>query len=135
VNEETYGTLFLLYDYTHRIRPASASGQPASEYVRKRILWKFYDYERTDEKVTIDVFPAITYDQTRDGLRKWAFLWRAFRYETGPDGRKLDLLFIPLLRTGAAPPAKDASAAPRASLPAPPAGTNACGPARGKGVG
>jgi hypothetical protein len=57
-----------------------------------------YHYEREKDDVSVDVFPAITYDRTRDGMRKWSFLWRAFRYETGPDGTKLDLLFIPLVR-------------------------------------
>jgi hypothetical protein len=28
-----------------------------------------------------------------------SFLWRAFRYERDPEGRTLDLLFIPVLRS------------------------------------
>ena len=35
-----------------------------------------------------------------DGYRKISFLWRLFRYERKPDGKTLDLLFLPVMRTG-----------------------------------
>lgn len=102
--EDTYGTFLMLYDYQTTRRPASTDKQLPVDYVRRRLLWKFCDYERSDDNVTLDLFPGITYDRTQEGLRKWAFLWRVFRYETGPDGRKLDLLFVPLLRSPAGRP-------------------------------
>ena len=69
-----------------------------SDYARRRLLWKVWDYERRDGRVEVDAFPFITYDRAPDA-RRMSFLWRAFRYERDPEGRTLDLLFIPLMRS------------------------------------
>lgn len=103
--DETFGSLLLfLYDYRTTSKPSSKAGAPPEEYVRRRVLWRFWHYERQNETISVDVFPAITYDRGGDGYRRWAFLWRAFRYESGPEGKAVDFLFVPLLRQHRAPP-------------------------------
>ncbi len=102
--DETYGSILLcLYNFKSALKPKPEANQPQEVHIRNQILWRFYHFERNNEDVSVDIFPAITYDRTRDGFRRWAFLWRAFRYERGPEGRKLDLLFVPLMRSPAAP--------------------------------
>ena len=98
--DEKFGSLLLcLYDFNSTMKTnAAATGSSTSEHIRKQILWRLYHYERNNNDVSVDIFPAITYDRTSDGFKRWSFLWRAFRYETGPEGKKLDLLFIPLRR-------------------------------------
>lgn len=92
--------LLLLYDFQRRTAPEKESGE-ARSYVRRRVLWRVVHYERDHKDVSVDVFPAITYDRREDGLRQFSFLWRLVRYETSSDGkRKLDLLFLPLIRKG-----------------------------------
>ena len=91
--------VWLLYDYKREIKPA-APDSAARDYTRARVLWRLWHYERENGNVTMDAFPAITYDRRTDGFKRTAFLWRLFRYERDPDGaRKLDLLFVPLLRS------------------------------------
>jgi hypothetical protein len=90
--------LLFLYDYHHKIK-SSGPEQGQDDYTRARVLWRLWHYEKSNDDVSVDVFPAITYDRKKDGYRKMSFLWRFFRYESGSKGRKLDLLFIPLLRT------------------------------------
>jgi hypothetical protein len=88
----------LLYDHKHEKNPATKD-EPTTDYVRRRILWRLWHYERLNGDVSIDIFPAITYDTKTNGFHKVSFLWRLFRYEKGPKGKKLDLLFIPLIRS------------------------------------
>ena len=83
--------LWLLYDYQRRERPKK-------EEVRARVLWRLWHYERKNGNVEMDMFPAITYRRSPDGRKRIAFLWRFFRYERTDEGKKLDLLFIPLMR-------------------------------------
>jgi hypothetical protein len=92
----------LLYDYRHEVRPARDSKNGGTnDYTRARVLWRLWHYERLNGNVSVDVFPAITYDHKTDGFKKSSFLWRCYRYERAADGaKKLDLLFIPLIRTG-----------------------------------
>ncbi|MBN1673528.1 MAG: hypothetical protein JXR37_20955 [Kiritimatiellae bacterium] len=90
--------LFFLYDYLRRIRPSDAEGEGPDDYRRARVLWRVWHYERSNGDVSLDVFPAITYDRKQDGFKKVSFLWRFFRYERGKDGTKLDVLFIPVKR-------------------------------------
>lgn len=69
------------------------------ESVRRRLLWKAWDYRRTDDRVEVDIFPFITYDRSPDGGHETSFLWRFFRYGKDTTGRaSLDILFVPLLR-------------------------------------
>lgn len=98
--DETFGSFLLcLYNYKNRMKTNEVTaGTSSTEQVRKQILWRFYHYERNNKDVSVDIFPAITYDRTADGFKRWSFLWRAFRYERGPEGKKLDLLFIPIMR-------------------------------------
>lgn len=70
----------------------------ARDYLRRRVLWRLWHYERSDGDVSVDAFPAITWDARRDGFRKFSFCWRLLRYERGPDGRKVDFCFLPLWR-------------------------------------
>ena len=91
-----HSLLWFLYD-----RRQEAGTQRKHAYVRHRVLWRLYHYEKLDGNVSVDMLPGITYDARTDGFRKTSFLWRVFRWEKAPDGaRKLDLLFIPLLREG-----------------------------------
>lgn len=99
--------LLLLYDYKHTSRSVQLESKK-EDYVRSRVLWRLWHYERSDDDVTLDIFPTITYDRRNDGFRKFSFLWRFVRYENGPDGAKFDFLFIPFYRSGkpAARPSK-----------------------------
>jgi hypothetical protein len=92
----------LLYDYRHEVGPARGTKSGGTnDYTRARVLWRLWHYERLNGDVSVDVFPAITYDRKTDGYKKTSFLWRFYRYERAAAGsRKLDLLFIPLMRTG-----------------------------------
>lgn len=97
--DETFGSLLLLlYHYRTTLTPVVQAGAQPRETVSKRVLWWLWNYQRDNDMVSVDVFPGITYDAGADGFRKWSFLWRAFRYEKGPGGKKLDLLYIPLMR-------------------------------------
>jgi len=88
--------LLLLYDYKRTIRQQKE--EESSDYTRARILWRLWHYERANGDVSVDVFPGITYDRKKNGFKKFSFLWRLIRYEKGPDGKKVDLLFLPLVR-------------------------------------
>ena len=92
--------LFRLYDYRHEVEPSPVAGPVATnDYTRSRVLWRLWHYERLNGNVSVDVFPAFTYDHKTDGFRKASFLWRVFRFERAPEGNsKLDILFIPLKR-------------------------------------
>jgi len=95
--------LWKLYDVKKELSQASGD-VPAHDYVRRRVLWRFWHYERLNGELSVDSFPFITYDRKPDGFRKTSFAWRVFRYEKHPDGtRKLDLLFVPLWRRQADP--------------------------------
>ncbi|MGI5868347.1 MAG: hypothetical protein ACOX9C_02735 [Kiritimatiellia bacterium] len=86
--------LLFLYDCRHESKPAEQH-----DYVRRRVLWRLWHYERLNGDVSMDMFPAITWDSRQNGYRKASFLWRLFRYEKDPEGRKkLDILFIPFMR-------------------------------------
>lgn len=72
---------------------------PALDYVRRRVLWRVWHYERRNGDVSVDLFPFITRDSRADGFRKTSFLWRFYRYERAPDGKVArDLLFVPIWR-------------------------------------
>jgi hypothetical protein len=91
---ENRSVLLFLYDSELEHRPAENH-----EYVRRRVLWHLWHYERLNGDVSMDLFPAITWDRRKDGFSKTSFLWRLFRYEKNPaTGTKLDILFIPLMR-------------------------------------
>jgi hypothetical protein len=90
--------LLWLYDYQHKVNPVAGQPGATNDYVRSRVLWRVWHHERTNGDVSVDLFPGITYDRKRDGFKKVSFLWRLFRYENGKDGRKLDLLYIPVVR-------------------------------------
>ncbi len=96
------GSLLLwLYDYTRAVQPPAQAAAGANDYTRARVLWRLWHYERLNGEVSVDVFPGFTFDRKNDGFKKFSWLWRFFRYERDKDGgKKLDLLFIPLLRSG-----------------------------------
>jgi hypothetical protein len=97
-NETSGSLLLLLYDYMRTVTPKASAPDEKDVCVRTRVLWRLWHYERVNNDVSVDVFPAITYDRQGTTLRKASFLWRLFRYERGPDGRKVDLLFLPVVR-------------------------------------
>lgn len=102
--EEQTRLLFLLYSSRHESTPLATAPGGTNEYVRRSVLWRAWHYERLNGDVTADVFPFITYDARKDGFRKHSFLWRLYRWERDAEGRrKLDLLFIPILRDRPAP--------------------------------
>ncbi|MFC1806278.1 hypothetical protein ACFL09_04775, partial [Planctomycetota bacterium] len=88
-----------LYDWQRRDGRERWDDQQYHEYVRSRILWRVMHYERLDGDRSLDAFPFITWDRKEDGSRHVSFFWRLFRNERGADGgRKLDVLFVPLVR-------------------------------------
>ena len=90
--------LLWLWDTKRELAPAGRSGA-RHEYIRTRVLWRLWHYERLNGDVGVDLFPGFTFDRKSDGYKKISWLWRVFRYERGADGsRKLDVLFIPLRR-------------------------------------
>lgn len=89
--------LWLLYDYRYEMRGADKA--QVNRYTRRRILWRLWHYERLNNEVSVDIFPAITYDRKENGFKRVSFLWKLFRYEREPDGnRKLHFFFIPLMK-------------------------------------
>jgi hypothetical protein len=97
----TNGALFLLlYDFKHELKPAPLTRPgAASDYTRARVLWRLWHYERLNGDVSVDVFPAFTYDHKTDGFKKISFLWRFLRYERSATGaKKANVLFVPLSR-------------------------------------
>ena len=86
--------LMLLYNGKHR-----SDRVKDTSYTSHRVLWKLWDWEDENGDVALDVFPGFTYDSKKNGYRKTSFLWRFFRYENDPEeGKKVDLLFIPVWR-------------------------------------
>ena len=94
---ETFSALCFLYDWRRESIP-----EESHDYVRRRVLWRLYHYERLNGDESTDIFPAITWDRRKDGYRKASFLWRFFRYEHDPaKGTSLDILFLPIRRPAA----------------------------------
>jgi hypothetical protein len=92
--------LLFLYDFKRK-------HTAATDYVRRRILWRVWHYEKRNDDSSMDLFPFITHDVHADGFRKTTFLWRLFRHETSPLGETaLDILFLPIVR---GKPARDTS--------------------------
>ena len=102
--ETSASLLLLLYDYKRDVRAKPPTDFLGTDYTRTRVLWRLWHYERSDDDVSVDIFPAITYDRKGGDFKKVTFLWRFFRYERGKDGRKLDLLFVPIVREMKAAP-------------------------------
>ncbi len=94
------GTILLrLFDWSRELDTRDGAAAPEHDYVRRRILWRVWHFERLNGSVSVDCLPGITWDRRPDGYRKFSLLWRLIRYERRPDGhRALDLLFIPVLR-------------------------------------
>jgi len=68
-------------------------------YRHRRMLWRLWDWERTNGDVSLDIFPGFTYDAKADGFVKTSLLWRLFRYENDPKtGVSADFLFLPIWR-------------------------------------
>lgn len=93
-----FSLLLALYDTKRELKPKTETAQPL-DYERRRILWRLWHYEKRNGDVSVDIFPAITYDTRTDGFSKTSFLWRFFRYEKHPEGGvDLDVFFLPLKR-------------------------------------
>lgn len=99
-SHQEHTLLLRLYDYQHQVGPLpGAAAARTNDYTRARVLWRLWHYEKLNHAVSVDIFPAFTYDRRPDGFKKVSFLWRCYRYEQDGVGRKkLDLLFIPLRR-------------------------------------
>ena len=92
--------LLWLYNYNREVSPLAHAPTGINDFTCARFLWHVWYYERLNGDVSVDLFPGITYDRRRDGFKKYSWLWRVFRYERDKEGgRKLDLLFIPFMRT------------------------------------
>jgi hypothetical protein len=88
---DSSGSLLLwLFDSKYEKQPLDSH-----EYVRKRVLWRLYHYERLNGDVSVDVFPFITYDKRTDGQKSFSFMWRFLSYQKKKDGVKVHVLFIP----------------------------------------
>ena len=91
--------LLRFYDQMHERYPDQKAGGGSNDYVRKRLLWRVWHYERLNGDVSVDALPAITWDRKKDGYHKFSFLWHFVRWERDAQGRhKFDLFFIPLMR-------------------------------------
>lgn len=78
---------------------ATPGASDATIQTRKRLLWWLWRYNRHDKNIEVDIFPGISIDRKGNGFRKTAFFYRLYRNEVSTDGkRKMDLLFIPILR-------------------------------------
>jgi hypothetical protein len=52
-----------------------------------------------DGSRSLDAFPGFSSDRRADGSTSFSWLWRFYRHECGANGsRKLDLLFLPIIR-------------------------------------
>ena len=93
--EKGWSSLFvILYYHTYM-----ADRMKGTSHSSHSVLWKLWDWEEENGDVSLDVFPGFTYDSKKDGYSKVSLLWRLFRYENDPkEGRKIDLLFIPVWR-------------------------------------
>ena len=63
------------------------------------VLWRVWRSKLKDGHSTLDVFPWFSRESDQNGKTTTSFLWRFFRYENDPEeGKKVDLLFIPVWR-------------------------------------
>lgn len=95
-SEKTSAILLALYD-------TRVEKEEEHDYLRRRVLWRLWHYEKLNGDSGTDVFPGITIDNYKNGYFKCSLFWRLFRYEKDPaSGKKeMDILFIPVKRTKA----------------------------------
>ena len=92
--DESTGLMWPLYTSETRVDTSRNLSKS-----RSRVLGWLWDREERDGRVSVDVFPGLTFDSHPDGYSKISFLWRLFRYENDPKGGvSLDLFFVPLSR-------------------------------------
>lgn len=93
-------TSVLLGAWNSRKEKVAAPGSDQTvTQCRKRLLWWLWRYDRNGADMAMDIFPGISIDRKGDGFKKTAFFYRLYRNEVTPDGkRKMDILFIPILR-------------------------------------
>ena len=95
-DQETAESSFLLFLYNHKRTKDLIT---KNECKRHTVLWRLWHWEEENGDVALDVFPGFTYDSKTNGYSKTSVLWRFFRYENDTaDGKKIDLLFIPIWR-------------------------------------
>ncbi len=78
--------LIAFYKHHHFVGP-EAGGGVTRQSVRAFSLWPFVSWSKR--------YSADTGEVSR---RKFSLLWRLIRYDRSPDSRKLDVLFIPIVR-------------------------------------
>ncbi|NQT50401.1 hypothetical protein HQ576_00025, partial [bacterium] len=107
LTDTDFSLLGWLYDYQFRGgRHPKDKPEEKEDYTRARVLWRLYHHERVNDDQSLDVFPFITWDKKADGRGQFSFFWRLFRTaRTANGGRKLDVLFIPLIRKAGTKPA------------------------------
>jgi len=64
-------------------------------YESSRILWKAYHRETKGDVTNVDIFPFISYSKNKK-RSKLSFAYRFFSVETGENGTKIHLLFLPV---------------------------------------
>lgn len=68
-------------------------------FVHTGVLGKLWDRKEENGRVTIDAFPAFSYERKSNGSTMTSFLWRFYRYGVDMEkGITLDLFFIPICR-------------------------------------
>lgn len=102
ISEKTHSSLNilagLLFNSTRDVRKNIAAGTESKSSSQALLIW-LWRREESDGNVSVDAFPAFTYDSRPDGYSKTSFFWRLFRRERDAKGNtKLDFLFLPIAR-------------------------------------
>lgn len=93
LSSQTTALCGLLYDNSYRILSDGHSS------VHTSILGKLWERKEEYGRVTVDAFPAFSYEKKSDGSTMTSFLWRFYRYGVDMEkGITLDLFFIPICR-------------------------------------
>ena len=112
--ERKFHLFFLLYQSRHD-QHWDPDKKKYEQRVERRVLWKFYHYRRTGDKATgkvsVDIFPGITYDRQGTHSKTVAWLWRVFRYERRGARKRLYFLFFPVMTWGPRDAAAQSAAA------------------------
>lgn len=88
-----------LYDSKHEVTTDPRAPGGLNDYTRQSVLGYAWRREVINGDVSVDFFPGVAYDKKKDGFTQTSWLLRLFRWQRDAEGkRKLDLLFIPIIR-------------------------------------